>query len=145
MFLNAPRGADDDVRAVLQRADLRTEGHAAAEGKDLDVVRGAGQAAQLLGHLIGQLAGRTEHQCLATEEAWIQRCQQGDAEGGGLAAAGLGLGDQVAALQHQRQAGGLDRGHLLVAEGFEVGQHGGCQRQAGKERGSGHGRPSGKK
>jgi len=54
--------------------------------------------------------------------------QQADAEGGGLAAAGLGLGDQVAALEDQRQAGGLDRRHFGVAERGEVVAHGSGQR-----------------
>ncbi|MCY1524601.1 hypothetical protein D9M68_595420 [compost metagenome] len=143
MFLDASRGADHHVRAVLQRADLRAEGHAATQGQHLDVVGGAGQAADFLGDLVGQLAGRAQHQRLAAEVARIQRAEQADAEGGGLAAAGLGLGDQVAALEDRRQALRLDRGHFPIAEGIEVGQQVGGKREAGKSGGSHGGKPGG--
>src|SRR5690606_31697240 len=43
VFLHAAGGADHHMGAVLQRADLRAEGHAAAQGEHLDVVGGAGQ------------------------------------------------------------------------------------------------------
>ena len=137
MLLKAARGADDDVRAVLQRADLRAEGHAAAQGQDLDVVFGAGQTTEFLGDLVGQLASRANDQRLATEEARIDRVQQADTEGGGLAAAGLGLGDQVHPLEDHRQALRLDRRHLGITEGVEVSQHGGGQRQSIKSGGDG--------
>jgi hypothetical protein len=129
VFLNAAGRADHHVGAVLQRADLRAEGHAAAQGQHLDVVGGTGQAADFLGHLVGQLAGGAEHQGLAAEVARVERVQEADAEGGGLAAAGLGLGDQVLPLQDQRQALGLDRRHGGVAQLVEVGEHGGGKRQ----------------
>jgi hypothetical protein len=122
---------------MFQRTDLRAERHAAAERENLDVVGRPGQAAQLLGHLIGQLAGRAQHQRLATKEARVERAEQADAEGRGLAAAGLGLGDQVLALEDHRQTLCLDRRHLGIAEGVEVGQHGGGQGQGGE--GGGHG------
>ena len=144
MLLHPSRRADDHVRTMLERADLRAEGHAAAEGKHLDVVGSTGQAADFLGHLIGQFACRAQHHGLAAEIARVERVQQADAEGGGLAAAGLGLGDQVAALEHQRQAGGLDGRHLGIADGGEVGLHGGRNGQAG-EGSSGHGKSSGVK
>ena len=56
--------------------------------------------------------------------------QQRQREGGGLAAAGLGLRDQVVAGERERQAGGLDRRHREVAELLQVRQHRGRQRQA---------------
>lgn len=138
VLLDAPRGADHHVRAVLQRSHLRTVGDAAAEGQDLDVVGGAGQPADLLGDLVGQFAGRAQHQRLAAEVARVQRAEQGEAEGRGLAAAGLGLGDQVVALEDQRQALRLDRRHLPVTEGVEIGQEVRGKRQRG-ESGGGHG------
>ncbi|MNE30336.1 hypothetical protein D3C80_1238440 [compost metagenome] len=73
VFEDAPRGADDDMRAMLQRADLRAEGHAAAQGQHLDVVGAARQQADFLGHLVGQFAGRAQHQRLAAEVALIER------------------------------------------------------------------------
>ena len=65
VLLDTPRSADDNVGAVFQRGDLRAEGHAAAQGQDLDVVFGTGQAADFLGDLVGQLTGRAHHQGLA--------------------------------------------------------------------------------
>ncbi|MNF62933.1 hypothetical protein D3C84_446190 [compost metagenome] len=137
VLLDASRGADDDVRAVFQRSDLRAEGHAAAQGQDLDVVFGTGQATDFLGDLVSQLAGRAQDQRLATEVTRIDRVQQADAERGGLAAAGLGLGDQVHPLEDHRQALRLDRRHLGITEGVEVSQHGGGQRQSIKFGGDG--------
>ncbi|MNQ40439.1 hypothetical protein D3C85_540910 [compost metagenome] len=138
VLLDAARRTDDDMGAMLQGAHLRAVGHATAEGEHLDVAVAAGEAADFLGHLVGQLAGGAEHQCLAAEEARIQRLQQADAEGGGLAAAGLGLGDQVLALEDQRQALRLDRRHVAVAQALQVGQ-GGCGEGQGGEGGGGHG------
>jgi hypothetical protein len=60
-----------------------------------DVVFGAGQTADFFGDLVSQFAGRANHQRLTAEEARVDRVQQADTEGGGLAAAGLGLSDQV--------------------------------------------------
>ncbi len=116
VLLDASWRADDDVGAVFEESDLRAEGHAAAQGQDLDVVFGAGQATDFLGDLVGQLTGRAHHQGLAAEETRVDRVQQADAEGGGLAAAGLGLGDQVHALEDHRQALRLDRRHLGITE-----------------------------
>src|SRR3989338_4263862 len=104
VLLDAPRGADDDLRAMFQRADLRAKRHAAAQSQNFDVVRRARQAPQFLGDLVGQLAGWADHQCLAAKVARVKRVEQADAEGGGLAAAALGLGNQVHALEHYRQA-----------------------------------------
>ena len=134
---DAPRRADDDVRAMLQAGQLRAHRRAAAQRQDLDVVFGAGQAAQFLGHLVGQFACRAQHQRLHREAARVQVGQQRQAEGGGLAAAGLGLGDQVMAGQRQRQAGGLDRRHRVVAQLLQVLQRGRRQRQAGEGVGGG--------
>ncbi len=68
---DAPRRADDDMRAVLQAVHLRPHGGAAAEREDLDVVGCARQTAQLLRHLVGQLARRAQHQRLHGEAARI--------------------------------------------------------------------------
>ncbi|MOA04342.1 hypothetical protein D3C78_1238910 [compost metagenome] len=137
VFEDAPRGADHDVRAMLQRADLRAERHAAAQGQHLDVVGAARQQADFLGHLVGQFAGRAQHQRLAAEVALIERRQQAEGEGGGLAAAGLGLGDQVVTGEDQWQALRLDRCHLPVANGVQTGKKAGGQWQGGE--GVGHG------
>jgi hypothetical protein len=89
----------------------------------------ARQAADLGGDLVGQLARGAQHQGLDGKPARVQAVDHGQAEGSRLAAAGAGLGDQVLALQGQRQAGGLDGRHLRIAELLEVGQHFGGQGQ----------------
>jgi hypothetical protein len=90
----------------------------------------ARQAADFARHLVGQLPRRTQHQRLHREAARIQAGQQAQGKGRGLAAAGLGLRDQVLAGEGRRQAGGLDRGHLQVAQLAQVRQRGRRQRQS---------------
>ena len=133
---DAPRRADHDMGAVFQAGDLRPHGAAAAQRQHLDVVGATRQAADFLAHLVGQFARRAEHQRLHRKAARIQPGQQAQRKRGRLAAAGLGLGDQVVAGQRQRQAGGLDRRHLQVAELFQVRQGGGRQRQLVERRAS---------
>jgi hypothetical protein len=98
----------------------------------------ARQAADLLRHLLGQLACRAQHQRLHRHAAGrVQIRQQRQCKRGSLAAACLGLGDQVLAGECQRQAGRLDRRHALVAQPLQVGQRGGEQRQAAEGRAGG--------
>ena len=85
------RGADGDVGAKAQGGGLRCGRGAAAQGDQLDVGQGTGKTADLGGNLIGQLAGRTEHQRLHLEPVDIEVGKQAEAEGGGLAAAGFAL------------------------------------------------------
>jgi hypothetical protein len=107
-------GADDDMHAVFQTGHLIAQRRAATQRQHLDVFLEAGQAADFLGHLIGQFARRAQHQRLDREQLRVQFGQQWQSEGCSLAATGLGLGDQVVAGQRQRQAGGLDGRHLQV-------------------------------
>ena len=130
MVADPSRRADHDVGTMLERRDLRPHRRAAAQRQHLDIVGKARQPAQFVGDLIGQLARRAQHQPLDGKPVRIEPGQHADAEGGGLATAGLGLRDQVAPLQYQRQALRLDAGHLPVTELVEVGQQGRRQRQA---------------
>ena len=127
---DAPRRTDHDVGSMLEAGNLRPHGTATAQGQHLDVVFAARQAANLPRHLVCQLPRRTKHQRLNRKAARIQLCQQGQGKGRCLAAAGLGLGDQVVPGQRQRQAVGLDWRHLQVAELFQIRQGGRCQRQS---------------
>jgi hypothetical protein len=61
------------------------DGHEVADGDD-----------DLL-DLLGQLAGGGEDEGLAGLDGGVDLLQDGDGEGGGLASAGLGLGDDVVA------------------------------------------------
>ena len=132
MVQNAARRADHHVRTVFQADDLAAQRHAAAQRDYFDVAGGPGQTANLLRHLIGQLAGRAQHQGLDGHVGGLQLLHQGQAKGGGLAAAGAGLGDQVLARQRQRQAGRLDGRHGGVAQLGQVGHRGGREIQTRK-------------
>ena len=115
--------ANNDVGTVLQRCDLVARGHAAIDGHDLDVFLRARQTADFGSDLIGQLARGAQHQGLDGKPARIETIHHGQAKGGGLAAAGAGLSNQVLALQGQWQTGSLNGRHLRVAQLLEVGQH----------------------
>ena len=125
----------DDVRAVFQRCNLVTRRYAAIDGDDLDVVLRTRQTADFGSHLVGQLTRGAQHQRLHGKPARVQAVNDGQAEGSRLAAASAGLGDQVLALQRQRQAGGLNGRHLRIAQLLQVGQHFGGQRQRRKSGG----------
>ncbi|MNS53917.1 hypothetical protein D3C72_866900 [compost metagenome] len=129
---NAARSADGDVGTEAQGGRLRCGRGAATQGHQLDVRQGAGQTTDLLGHLIRQLAGRTEHQGLYVDTVDVEAGEQAEGEGGGLAAAGFCLGNQVFAFEYQRQALSLDRGHLQIAQAGEVLLQGGGEIEAAK-------------
>ena len=109
------RRGDEQFDAGPQRLLLRSHRRAAHDDADPQrrVVR---QAQQHVVDLLGQLARRREDQRLGHAvrhaEEPVQDRQQ---EGGGLAGAGLGGGDQVAAGQDGRDGLGLDRRRLGVA------------------------------
>ena len=119
---------------------LAAQRDAAAQGDDLDVFFRPRQPADLGRDLVGQLARRTQHQRLDGEPARVEPGQQRQGKGCRLAAAGLGLGDQVLPGQGNWQAGGLDRGHAVVAQLLQIGQRGGREGQGGER--SGHARLS---
>jgi hypothetical protein len=134
-----PGCADHDVGAIGQAFDLRAHGAAAAQGQHLDVGLGARQTADFLADLVRQLTRGAQHHGLHGGVAHVQLVQQRDGEGGGLAAARFGLGDQVVASQGQGQAAGLDGGHAQVTQALQGGLHGGAQRQAAERGGVGLG------
>ena len=129
---DAARCADHDVRAVLQAGALAARGHATAQRHHLDVFLGPRQAANFHRHLVGQLARGAQHHGLHRKPARVELGQQRQRKGGRLAAAGLGLGNQVFAGQRNGQAGGLNGRHGLVAELLQVGQRGGREGERGE-------------
>ena len=108
-------GGDDEFHAGPQRLLLRPHRRAA----DHDAAaqrRVVGQGQQHVVDLLSQLARWSQNQRLGdvmrlAEELMEDRQQ----EGGGLAGAGLGRGDEVAAGQHGGNGLGLDRRRLGVA------------------------------
>ena len=111
-------GADDHLDAAPQRLDLRLVGAPAVHGEHPRRVQCACRL-EVAGHLHGQLAGRHHGQGLRLARgregvpAGVGRrdhpLQHRDAEAQRLAGAGLGLADDVVAVQRDRQRHRLDR------------------------------------
>ena len=98
----AAGGGHQHVDAGGQGADLRAVFHAAEDHRDGEA-EVAAVAAEALGDLAGQLAGRAEHQHAAGAAGrrlgvGRQAMQDRQGEGGGLAGARLGDAEQVLAL-----------------------------------------------
>ncbi len=109
------RGGHHQVDAVPQAADLPRVGHAAVHGHHRHA-EGPAQRPEHVGDLLGQLAGRHQHQaprCLDPRTPGPavdgQPGQQRQAEGQGLAGSGLGPAEYVPARQRVRQRPALDR------------------------------------
>ncbi len=109
-------GADDDVRAATQAAELRAVAGAAVDGQHVEAGNMRGVTLEGLGNLDGQLAGGREHQGLRAGGVQVEAGQDGQRERGGLSGAGLGQAQHVAALQQQRDGLFLDRRRGLVAD-----------------------------
>ena len=117
----------------VQHAAVHEVDEPAGRSHDLDDTHGAlrGSRGQLLGDLLGELAGGQDDQTLGAAgggilvPALLPGAQgvheQGDAEAQGLAGTGLGLTNDVLPLQGHRQGEGLDGegvGDALGAQGL---------------------------
>ena len=101
--------ADDDVDAAVQGPELPLDRLAAVDAADGDVLA-VGELLQLDDDLLDELAGRRQDDGLGAPAAGFEHLDQRDAEGGGLAGAGLGLADDVVAVEGLGDEGGLDGG-----------------------------------
>ena len=123
MIDQAAGGGDDDVRAGGELLGLGAEADAAVEQGDLH----AGVFAvffELFGHLVGQFAGRFEHEDLGFAHFFDLR-ERGQGEGRGFAGAGLGRADDVLSFENDRNGLRLDRRWRGVT-GFLNGFQNGC-------------------
>jgi len=115
-----PRAGHDDLGALLELLDLGVLLHTAIHGDALHI----GLAAQLahgLVDLLGQFArGGDDEGTDALARPRHQPLQDRQAEGGRFPRAGLGHSHDIAALQDQGDALGLDRRGLLVPEGLDA-------------------------
>ena len=93
---------------------MRTQRDSATQGEHFHVGDEAGEPPDLLADLVGEFARRAQHQSLQLDAGRIDGSEQAQRKSRRLAAAGLGLGDHVAAGQDRRQARRLYRGHLQV-------------------------------
>ena len=115
----AARRRDDDLGTGAQRADLRIEADAAVDGGRADGVLGAVGPDALL-DLERELAGRGQDQRADDARAAgrtrrMEALEHRQHEGGRLAGAGLGAGEDVAAREDERDGLGLDGGGFRVA------------------------------
>ena len=119
MIEGAAGRCDDDVDAALQGAQLRVHRGAAVDRQDAHADALA-VAVHGFGELHGELARRDEDEgdgVSALRGIVGDRVKNGQSEGGGLAGAGCGLRQDVAALEERRDGLLLDGRGLLVAEG----------------------------
>ena len=135
MVAQPSRGADDDMRAIAQRAALLGRVHPADAGGDPRA--GAGiEPAEFAADLQREFAGRGDHQHQRQfgrgVEAVEQLLRQRQPEGHGLARTGLCRDDEIAACGFGREHRGLDFGGFFIAA---FGQRGG---QDGRKIGKGH-------
>ena len=113
-----PGGTDDDIRSSLECLNLWFKSNAAVDVNDARrQVRGC--RPEVLGHLLGELAGRQNDECLRhirIEKVLVALFirgddvfQDGDAKSQSLTGTGLGLTDDVVAIQCNGKSQGLDR------------------------------------
>ena len=116
---DAAGGADHRVHAGPEGGQLRVHRRAAVDREHIDGGLD-GEATQLVADLLGELAGREEDQQLNAGLAGGPGVEAGgqprDAEGAGLAAAGVRLDHDVAAGDQRVEAQGLDGRGLAPAE-----------------------------
>ena len=98
----ATRRRHDDLRMLLQAADLRLKPLAAIDDRHTDILIKCEQAAQLVGDLDGQLARRGQDQALQIVGLRIDMLDHRDAKGKRLARSRRRLGDDVAPRQQRR-------------------------------------------
>ena len=112
-----PGRGDQHVDALVQGRDLVAHGHAADQQHPAQL--GAlGVFREALGDLVGQFAGRGQHQGARHAGAGAalgQAVDQGQGEGGGLAGAGLGDAQDVASGEGDGNGLGLNGGGGRVA------------------------------
>jgi hypothetical protein len=110
--LNTAGGTDDDLGAVLEGLHVVTNAGAANAGVALNVHEVANSDDDLL-DLLSELTGGSQDQGLAGLQLVVDLLEDGDREGGGLAGTGLGLGNDIVALDDGQDGAGLDgRGAL---------------------------------
>ena len=117
------RGADDDVDTAAQRAQLHAVALAAVDGEHLHAGHVRGVPLERLAHLERELAGGGEDEGLRRLLPQVEAREDRQREGRGLAGAGLGEADDVAALEQRRDRRGLDRRRRLVADVTERVEH----------------------
>ena len=113
---DAARRADDDVHAAAQASELRTVGLAPVDRQHVEARDMRGIALEGFGDLDRELARRRQHEGLRPGLAQVEPVQDRQGERGGLAGAGLGLAEQVLAVDQVRNRRRLDRRGRFIAD-----------------------------
>ncbi|MNX18764.1 hypothetical protein D3C86_486670 [compost metagenome] len=135
--LEPSRRADDEILAALNGLALLTQAHAAIEGHDAQPACGS-HLGDRLADLNGQLPRRNDHECLRPRTG-LEAREQGQAIGQCLSGPRLGLDDDVALRQDERNGLLLNGGQFRESHGGKALEDGGAQRGAvelGSQRGS---------
>jgi hypothetical protein len=93
--VDTARGADDDLRAILDGLDVVTDSSATNASVGIDVHEITDSNDDLL-DLLRQLTSGSKDESLAFLELRVNVLKNGDGECGSFASTGLGLGDNVA-------------------------------------------------
>ena len=106
---------NQNLRLARERAHLLAERLAAVNHGDLRALDKVRQVRQLVGDLLGQLAGRRQHDFLHTGIIQIDIFEHRDPEAQRFAGSGRSNRDDVVAIHHQRNALLLNTGQLCKA------------------------------
>ena len=107
---DAPRGADDDLSAALERTDLRAVGRSAVHGDNVETGGTRREILDGLGALHREFARGRQNECLDVALVRVNNRQERQTECSGLTCTRLGDADDVAQLQQRRDSSGLNRG-----------------------------------
>ena len=109
-------GTDDDVNTLLQLAHVLTDVGPTDASVAFNVHIVTESDDDLL-DLLSELAGGCEDESLSALDREVEFLEDGDGEGCGLASTGLGLGDDIVALDDGDDRALLDGGRTLEARG----------------------------
>ncbi len=135
----SPRRADDDLDTCRECLDLGFIRTTAVDAEHSCSLARTGLL-EVSGDLNAEFARRHHHERLRCGPGGVvalHPLEKGNAEAQGLAGAGLGLADEVAALEGQRKCHGLDREGALDAGGSQRGDDLGRCAQLRERRGEG--------
>ena len=101
--LEPARAGDEHVDALAERLELRAEAGAAVDRGDPELA-GAAEPRELVAHLLGELAGRDEHEAGRALRLGLRGAhRERDAERDGLARSGGGTTGEVVARRSRRR------------------------------------------
>ena len=132
MIHDAPRRADDDLRALLETKELPLVRLSAVDRQRIDAAFEQREFVDLFRNLDGEFARRTKDEHLNSADVGVNFLYRRDAERGGFARTGLRLAHNVFAGKQQRNRGGLNRRGLLKAQFINGFQHFGGETQFGE-------------